>query len=135
MKRTLLNKWTFSADEGWWGNEDYVTREEAIEAGKEAYGDPKSDKFEDFYIGQIAKVDFEYQDAKWLGLAEKVIENFVDMLSDEIGEGSERWYDNITKEDEDKLNNRLSQAVMSWIEEYGMQNKVDSVTNVEMISV
>lgn len=135
MKKTLLDHWTFSTDEEWWGNEDYPTREEAIEAGKDAYGDPNSDDFGDFYIGQIEEVRFEYQDAEWLDLAEKVIENFVDMLSDEVGEGSEQWYDNISKENEDELNRRLAKAVMDWIEDCGMQNNVDSVTNVERIAV
>lgn len=135
MTRTSLNKWTFSSDEEWWGNEDYSTREGAIEAGKEAYGDPKSDDFEDFYIGQLVDVKFDQKDADWLDLSEKVIESFVNMLSDEVGEGSDYWIGNISDEDEDELNNRLSQAVMGWIEDYGMQNTVQSVTNVEMISM
>lgn len=140
MDKTLLNKWTFSSDEEYWNNDDFPTREEAIEAGKEAYAyiyenaEGFGEGFDDFYVGQMVDIKFECQDAEWLDLAEQVMEEFEDALSDEIGEASEYWSDRITKEDEDDLNKRLAKAIMEWMEERHTQNTAYGLENVELIT-
>lgn len=134
MKKTLLNRWTFSNDEEYWDNDDYPTKEEAIEAGKEAYGG-STGEFGEFVIGQLVDVKFEEQDIKQLDLANQVFSNLSDVLYDEVGgNGADNWYYHLNIADENSLNAQLAKTVIDWITKHDMQNSSFTVENVEVIS-
>lgn len=128
MKTAPTNQWTYSQNEEYWDNEFFPNEESVIEAGKEAYYG------ESFEIGQVYSVEFTEEQCTWFDLADKVIDNMIDALEDEVGEVAEYWTDQITYEDEKDLNERIGKTIMEWINERIGQPNVFSINNVKTIT-
>lgn len=129
MKVTPTGKWIYSQNEEYWdGPNEFSSKEEAIEAGREYY------LGESFMVGQIYSTEFTEEQCKWLDLAEDAIDSLFYLLEEEVGEASEKWYGNITNEDEQDLNKRFAKAIMEWIEErVGQPNVVFQVNDIEVV--
>lgn len=128
MKVTPTGKWTYSQNEEYWdGSDEFSSKEEAIEAGKEYYFG------ESFMIGQMYSVEFTEEDFKLFDLAEDAIDCLFYSLEEEVGEASEKWYDNITNEDAQDLNKRFAKAIMEWIENRVGQPNVFLIDDIESV--
>lgn len=128
MKVTPTGKWTYSQDEEYWdGSDEFLSKEEAIEAGKEYY------LGESFMIGQTYSVKFTEEQCEWLDLAENAIDGLLDSLYDEVGEVAEWWDDQIKSVDKQDLNKRFAKAIMEWIEERVGQPNVFQVNDAEVV--
>lgn len=128
MKVTPTGKWIYSQDEEYWdGSDEFLSKEEAIEAGKEYY------LGESFMIGQTYSVKFTEEQCEWLDLAENAIDGLLDSLYDEVGEVAEWWDDQIKSVDKQDLNKRFAKAIMEWIEERVGQPNVFQVNDAEVV--
>lgn len=128
MKVTPTGKWIYSQDEEYWdGSDEFSSKEEAIEAGKEYY------LGESFMVGQMYSVEFTEEDFKLFDLAEDAIDCLFYSLEEEVGEASEKWCGNITNEDEQDLNKRFAKAIMEWIKERVGQPNVFQVNDIEVV--
>lgn len=128
MKVTLTGKWIYSQDEEYWdGSDEFSSKEEAVEAGKEYY------LGESFMVGQTYSVKFTEEQCEWLDLAENAIDGLMDSLYDEVGDAAEWWDDQIKSVDKQDLNKRFAKAIMKWIEERVGQPNVFQVNDVEVV--
>ena len=128
MKVIPTGKWIYSQNEEYWdGSDEFPSKEEAIEAGKEYY------LGESFMIGQMYSVEFTEEQCEWLDLAENTIDGLMDSLYDEVGDVAEWWGDQIKSVDKQDLNKRFAKAIMEWIEERVGQPNVFQVNDVEVI--
>lgn len=128
MKVTPTGKWIYSQDEEYWDDSDeFSSKEEAIEAGKEYY------LGESFMVGQTYSVKFTEEQCEWLDLAENAIDGLLDSLYDEVGEVAEWWNDQIKSVDKQDLNKRFAKAIMEWIEERVGQPNVFQVNDAEVV--
>lgn len=127
MKITPTNLWSYTQDEEYWDNNWFLTKEEAIEAGREEWPG------ESFEIGQQYNLEFTENQCIWFNLGENAIEAMDDALQDEVGEVAEYWTDQITHEDEEDLNKRIGKAIMEWIQDRVGQPNVFLVDNVEAV--
>lgn len=127
MKITPTNLWSYSQNEEYWDNDWLLSKEEAIEAGREEY------LGESFEIGQQYSLEFTEEQCVWFDLAENAIEAMDDALQDEVGEMAEYWTDQITHEDEEDLNKRIGKVIMEWIQDRVGQPNVFLVDNVEAV--
>lgn len=121
------NKWTYElySEEYWTSGEDFDTKEEAIEAGKEAM------KEEDigsnyFWIGQISEYNPSIN-------ASYIIDSLVEQAFDKCGEASDNFLSGISKEEEYKLETMLNDVLNKWLEETNNQPTFYSIENMETI--
>lgn len=126
MKITKTGKWTISQDEEYWlYSEKFDSKEKAIEFGKEEFC------HEDFYVGQIYNIEFDGKDL--YDPSERIIEELDIELYEEIGEVSEYWRDEITREQELDLNKMINEAVLKWIEKNKLQPNCFKIDDVELV--
>lgn len=125
MKILPLNKWTHSDDEEYWCSDLYEKEEDAIEEAKDMYEDY-------FYIGKAYSINFTEDD---IDMEEYIIDKLCDCIEDEVPEGSDNWYNNISQDDKAILNDYVAKAVMKWIEERKLQPDcyiIDNIKNMTM---
>lgn len=128
MKVTPTGKWIYSQDEEYWdGSDEFPSKEEAIEAGKEYY------LGESFMVGQTYSVKFTEEQCKWLDLAENAIDGLMDSLYDEVSDAAEWWGEQIKSVDKQDLNKRFTKVIMEWIEERVGQPNVFQVNDAEVV--
>lgn len=126
MKITKTGKWTISQDEEYWSySEEFDSKEEAIEFGKEECC------HEDFYVGQ--KYDLEFDGKDLYDPSERIIGELSYLLEDDIGEYAESWWNNITAEQELDLNKMINETVLKWIEKNKLQPSCFKIDDVEFI--
>lgn len=123
MKITPINKWVYSNDEEWWASDQYPTKQEAIEAGLEEYPDG-------CYVGSCYDIEFTCDD---MDFSEYVIEKLGECVDDEVGDGSQYWYEKITWDDEKLLENYLAKAIMKWIKNCQLQPNQYVVNDIEWV--
>lgn len=127
MKITPTNQWSYSQNEEYWDNDMLLTKEDAIETGKEEWPG------ESFEVGQMYDIKFTQDDCEWLDIGNDVINKLVDVLYDRVGEVSEYWENRISHGDEEDLNTRLAKTIMEWIEDRVGQPNVFLVDDVETV--
>jgi len=124
MKQTRTGKWVYS-DENIFTSEEYASKEAAIAAGKNEYGDTT------FKVGEMIAVEFEKEDIGYT-VSEKIIEDLIDTLEGYVGEASDYW--EVTDEEEKDLHQVISRAIMSWIKKHNLQPTCYKVGNLETIN-
>lgn len=106
-------KWYISTDEETYHATTAITREGAIHAGREEYGD------EEFYICEAKQQDFPYHllfDLDWM--FERAMENGEEYW----GEDQESAFvQQPTGEQEKDLKAMLTEAVKAWVEKYNIK--------------
>lgn len=127
MKTTSTNLWSYTYDEEYWDNDWFLTKEEAIKAGREECPGGS------FEIGQQYSLEFIEEQCEWFDLAENAIDAMNDALEDVVGEVAEYWTNQITNEDQDDLNKRLAKTIMGWIKDRVGQPNVFLVDNMETV--
>lgn len=121
MKYIETNEWSISSD-GEIFNDDYESKEEAIEAVKVDYG-------VDMYIGRNVKLEFDEQDI----LIPDIEHELSEKLFYEVGEASEYW--KIPKDIMKKFVESYEKFVIDFINKNGLQPTCYKVVDIEEVEV
>lgn len=102
-------KWMFAPTgaEIWNYGDQYDSKEDAIEAGREYFGDANSN----FEVGQVAPVDVAMISADF------VLDNVAENVYEEVGEVADDLFVHTPKEDVDLLDNMLNSAFKQWMKQ------------------
>lgn len=119
MKYIETNEWSISSD-GEIFNDDYESKEEAIEAVKVDYG-------VDMYIGRNVKLEFDEQDI----LIPDIEHELSEKLFYEVGEASEYW--EIPRDIMKKFAESYEKFVIDFINKNGLQPTCYRVIDIEQI--
>ena len=95
-----------SDDEVWHGGPCDSIRECVKEATDEGYGVDET-----IALGLIEPYEVNYD------FADEIVYRLCEDAYDEVGEVSDSWLDNVSKENLEKLNNRVTQVVLEWLKE------------------
>ncbi|MZK54092.1 hypothetical protein GT715_28065 [Clostridium beijerinckii] len=117
---------TESNNEIWSSDIDCNSREEAIEEGMKA---AKEDGLKSFRIGRQEYCSMAHIDAG------TIIENAQEQLYEEIGEVSETYLDDITKDQEKELEKALNEVFYNWHKKHKLFPSCYKVLNDEVIEV
>ena len=121
MKRIETDIWCISTNGENFFDDDYSSREEAIEAVKEEY--------EEGYVGRCVRLEFEEIDIDYAETGYYLGEN----LYDEVGDAAENW--EMTDEQEKELSAILAKAVINYINEHNLQPTCYKVVDIEEVEV
>ena len=121
MKRIETDIWCISTNGENFFDDDYSSREEAIEAVKEEY--------EEGYVGRCVRLEFEEIDIDYDETGYYLGEN----LYDEVGDAAENW--EMTYEQEKELSAILAKAVINYINEHNLQPTCYKVVDIEEVEV
>lgn len=121
MKRIETDIWCISTNGENFFDDDYSSREEAIEAVKEEY--------EEGYVGRCVRLEFEEIDIDYDETGYYLGEN----LYDEVGDAAENW--EMTDEQEKELSAILAKAVINYINEHNLQPTCYKVVDIEEVEV
>lgn len=105
----MVKKYTWSKksdDEVWRGGPCDSIRECVKEAVDEGYGVDET-----IALGLIEPYEIEYD------FADEIIYRLCEDAYDKVGEVSDSWLDSVSKENLEKLNNRVTQVVREWLKE------------------
>lgn len=122
--------WSFShAEEYGWDNDEFDTKEEAIEAGIRYF---KEYNYDYIYIGEWFNFTLEL-----CTHAEDVIEDIACYLDNEFGDidAGTSFINSISSENEARLQELLDDAFNKWVEECNITCPVHSIDNIERIDV
>lgn len=120
-------KWTWETErkERWWG-ETYDTRELAIEAGMKQ---SENDGLESFVIGRC-------EDHCLPGIdVDGLLDTLEDDFSNDAGDFAYEWRENISRDDENLLEEMLSQVFWKWLKETNNQPTSYAIVDIEKINV
>lgn len=124
----MSTKWSYNnTSGGYWSNDNFDTRKEAIEAGREEYPS------EDFYVGQCNPIDF----IPYLYIdAEHAIDALSGQIDDNYGgndlEFGQSFYDE-AMEQHDSLQAKLDKAVKEWLSENEFCKECFTICGTELI--
>lgn len=119
MKYIETNEWSISSD-GEIFNDDYESKEEAIEAVKVDYG-------VDMYIGRNVKLEFDEQDIEIPDIEYELGEKLFEV----VGEASETW--EIPKDLMKKFAESYKKFVIDFINENDLQPTCFKVVDIEEV--
>lgn len=123
MKYVETDTWVISENgEDFSGYDDYSSKEEAIAVAKE--------NFEDGYVGEFVKVEFEESDLTYY--YDETERYLSEILSDEIGEASEYWW--MTHEQEMEMSKILAKEVIKYINENNLQPTCFKVIDIKQVN-
>lgn len=118
----INGKWTFSSNEESFCNDEFDTRNEAIEAGRDYYdNDP-------FYVGRI-----EYPGLGVLVDVSGILELININMTDECGECAEDYLMHTEKEHDQELDHELCDVITRWINKHGYEPTFYKIVDVERI--
>ncbi len=110
-----------------WGSDiDCGSREEAIEKGMEA---AKKDGLKSFRIGRQEYCGMAHIDV------DAIIEDAQEQLYNEVGETSETYLEDVTKEQEKELEEALNKVFYDWHKKHNLFPSCYKVLNDEVIEV
>ncbi|HBF2562748.1 hypothetical protein [Clostridioides difficile] len=129
--------WLYSWDDECFSDDEYESREEAIEAAKEEllkfreFGEGIYDKEfgELVYVGKREDVSLPGIDV------EDTLERVQELIDDEFEDYSEDWITRIKDEDRKILDDRLNKVFENWINEFGYKPTWFKVVDVEKIKL
>ena len=124
-----MSKWAYS-----FNGEDftagYDSKEEAINDAVEATAQLPFPN-EHIYVGEC-----EEPELNWTDQAENIIYSIRDYLNDEYGSDYVEYFeDQITREDEAGLDERVNAAIDGWIKDYNIKAGFFKVINDEKVDV
>lgn len=125
-KEEWIVELTESDSEIWSSDIDCSSREEAIEEGMKA---AKEEGLESFRIGRQ-----EYCSMAAI-YADTIIENAQEQLYNEVGEASETYLEDITKEQEKELEEALNEVFYNWHKEHKLFPNCYKILNDEVVQV
>lgn len=121
MKRIQTDIWCISRNGEVFYDDDYTSKEEAIEAVRE--------ELEEGYIGRCVRLEFEEIDINY----DETGYYLAETLYDEVGDASENW--EMTDEQEKELSEILAKAVIDYINEHNLQPTCYKVVDIEEVEV
>ena len=119
MKYIETDIWCISTNGEDFFDNDYSSREEAIEAVKEDYGAG--------YVGRCVRVKFDERDITY----DETGYYLEQALYDEIGEAADDW--EMTYEQEKELSKILAKDVIKYINEHNLQPNFYKVIDIEEV--
>lgn len=126
VKEDWIVELTESDSEIWSSDMDCNSRDEAIEEGMKA---AKEDGLESFRIGRQEYCSMAAIDAG------TIIENAQEQLYDEVGEVSETYLEDVTKEQEKELEEALNEAFYNWHKKHKLFPNCYKILNDEVVQV
>lgn len=116
-------KWTFSSNEEIFNyGEEYDTKEQAIEGGKDYFDD------DPFYVGQIESIG--------LGVSvdvDHIFEHINQEMCSEVGEVADDYLMHVKKDHRQELESELTDIIAKWMERHGYGPTFFSVVNIEAV--
>ncbi|HBG2558362.1 hypothetical protein OKR31_18655 [Clostridioides difficile] len=133
----MKDVWLYSWDDEYFSDDEYESKEEAIEAAKEEllkfreFGECIYDKEfgELVYVGKKEDVSLPGIDV------EDTLERVQELIDDEFEDYSEDWITRIKDEDRKILDDRLNKVFENWINEFGYKSTWFKVVDVEEIEL
>ncbi|HBE9318568.1 hypothetical protein M1076_19275 [Clostridioides difficile] len=133
----MKDVWLYSWDDEYFSDDEYESKEEAIEAAKEEllkfreFGEYIYDKEfgELVYVGKKEDVSLPGIDV------EDTLERVQELIDDEFEDYSEDWITRIKDEDRKILDDRLNKVFENWINEFGYKSTWFKVVDVEEIEL
>lgn len=104
----------------------YESKEEAIRYGKKL---AKSDGYKRFRVGKSVPCSMATI------YADNIIENAVEQLYDEVGEVSETYLEDVTKEQEKELEEALNKVFYQWHKKHSLFPSCYTIEDVEYVEV
>lgn len=124
MKTIDTNKWVISSSDYYWDNNDndFNSKEEAI---KQALKEKN-----DMYVGKMYELKFEDNE---IDVEEEIINQLCDSIDCYCSEESDYWYENISNEQKEELNNMIGNVVLNWIEKNNLHPDCYMIDDIEKI--
>lgn len=128
LHQELKLNWTYEhpSREIWNSGEWYATKEEAIEAGKEF---AKTEGITAFEVGEKLEIGMPGIDT------DSILEHIAESVYDEVGEAAETYLEDVKREHQDELEEKLNEALFDWATKYGYHPSCWKVVNVETIKL
>ena len=123
----IEGRWTFNeSEDGYWSNEDFETREEAIEAAKE-YAEENLIEFP-MYIGKCEIVPLPtYVDT------DDIFEQLNEHYSEDCFEYDDYLFEDVSKEDQKWLEGKLQDLMLEFYKKTGIKSEQFTMANVKEI--
>lgn len=134
------DKWIFEkcGEENWNTCEDeYNTKEEAIEAGRKYFKEWREEDPDDF-IEETGGVQFQVgQIKKYVPYinVEQVLDEVGKRAYDDCGEWAEEYLYDVKSEHQKELEEKLNQVFSEWIEKYGYEPRWFNVHNIRAVTI
>lgn len=127
-----VGNWTYNKyEDGNWCEDDFATKEEAIKNGIEF---AKEEEIREFYVAQIAEIpvmaSFCMDD-----ILNRVSENMDENYGWEDGEPGERFYENLSNEDIDVLEEMLEKTFDKWVKDRNIKCPCYTLSKVEKVII
>lgn len=121
-------KWMYQIGESdVWLNDQYGTKEEAMEACKKEYEyDPKEYEGKTCYVGRVDTYNAFID-------ADGIIEHIQDDAWSECGEVAEGFLSDVTKEQTEELQNKLNDVLQEWLTKHNLQPTFGDMVDIEEI--
>lgn len=126
MKENWIVELTETDSEIWGSDIDCDTREKAIEDGMKY---AKEEGLKSFRIGKVVLCGIPCIDADW------VLERAEEQLYDEVGEASETYMCDVTKEQIKELEEQLNEVFYQWHKKYKLEPTCYTVVKDEVVEV
>ena len=133
-------------EEIWGASEFFDTKEEAIEAGNKALrefiADPENEYDQSDVLGHVYEEWEDIPSAFAIGqlrrpslriYADSLIENLQEQSDERCGEASETFLDDVTKEQEKDLEEKLNAVLNEWLTKYHHQPTFYYLDNIEKV--
>ena len=116
----------FGESEIWMG-EEFKSKEEAIKAAEKEFKNDKSLRGLNLYVGQQESVSVSGIDVDLL------LENIAENTTCEIGEVGEDYLMDVSKEEQEELEEKLNKVLFEWIEKYNYNPNFFKIVNIEQV--
>lgn len=113
--------------ENWCTSDEYDTKEDAIEDGKEYFRSEHYEEVDCFDVGEAVKPDIPRINAEW------VIEHVAENMFEEVGEVAEDWLTEVSEEDLNKIDKKLNRLFIEWLKETNNMPDFFTIRNVKTI--
>lgn len=127
LNQELEPTWTYeeSGSEIWnTAEEFYYTKEDAITEGKIF---AEEEGLTEFDIGEKVEITMPGIDTDF------VLERIAECVYDEVGEAAETYLQDVKKEHQDELEEKLNEVLFDWATKYGYHPSCWKVVNIETI--
>jgi len=122
----IEGRWTFNeSQDGLWSNDDFETREEAVEAAREYFCSEQ----EIMYIGRCEVVPLPtYFDV------DDIFERLNEHYSEDCFEYDDYLFEDVTKEDREWLESKLQDLILEFYKRAGIKSEQFTMVDVKEIT-
>lgn len=127
----MFKKYTYelNSSKDIWTNETFDTIDECIEDAKNNYDLKIGDKI---YVGETESIDSCIDSIDY---ADRIIGMIQEQVWDTVGEVSEDYLNDITKEQEKQLNDKLVEVINTWLKETNNEPKYYNIISIQEVEI